>query len=197
MSRKHFMGKPQIARASERVMEREVKSILKGYARKWREREKEYGADITEIIYGERKTYKQLLNEYVGEGKLKYRNAYRRLREEDIELTMYTKRPLEGLINKAENKYKDLDKKEAVRTQVTENYLWENYREELEEFGIVDLSDLSDGGIVPAYIENTEEDIDFSDLGRRAHTEFKNIDEFKAWIIGELKKQFVSIYGKR
>lgn len=198
MSRRHFIGRKEIARSSEEFMEREVKAILKGYARKWREREKEFGKEISEAAYGERMTYKQLLNEYVGEGRLKYRNAYKRLREEDIELTLFTKRELTGNIRLVKNRIANLNDnlygyslEQGLEVVRRENYLMNNYKAELDDYGITEMMDLSDA--VSIYADELE--LSLSELGRRAHAEFETQGDYRIWVLKEIQNIFEKKYG--
>lgn len=198
MSRRHFLGKKEIARSSEEFMEREVKAILRNYARKWREREKEFGKEISEAAYGERKTYKKLLGEYVGEGRLKYRKAYRKLREGDIELTLFTKRELTGNIRLVKNRIAEVNDnlygyslKQGLEIVRRENYLINNYKAELDDYGITEKMDLSDA--VSIYADELE--LSLSELGRRAHTEFESQGDYRVWILKEIQNIFEKKYG--
>lgn len=200
MSRRHFLGRKEIARSSEEFMEREVKAILKGYARRWREleRDKRFGTRVTEAAYGERMTYKQLLNEYVGKGRLKYREAYRRLREEDIELTKFTKRELTGnktlvekrISDKHDNMY-GYSLEQGLEVVRRENYLMNNYKAELDDYGITEKMDLSDA--VSVYADELE--LSLSELGRRAHDEFETQGDYRIWVLKEIQKIFEKKYG--
>lgn len=184
----------QIRRSSEKELEKEIRKIANAYASRARVREKEFGNDMFEAAYGKRLTAKQMREFLVDEsdGKYKYRRAYQKWKEFDINSIYMTKKEMTEKIRYAKDRYDRLEVIKAVELVRRENELMRNQKflDKVKEMrGEVDLDNMSD--VIRSFIEvDITNYWSTTDLARKEH-EFDNEQEFKLWLVKEIQNSIL------
>ena len=186
----------EIKRSSERQLENEVKRISNLYARRARDLEKAIGKELFEAAYGKRLTAKQVREQFVNErdGRYKFRKAYQRWRDFDINANYLKRREYEGRKKIAEDRYKefeDLSLEKKLDLTRREDLIARNpeFKRLMEERGYIlseDLSNLSEL-INDVIIEDPTNLLSTTDLAKEEHS-YETKVEYRVHLIEELAR---------